>query len=362
MKNRHKEILASSLRYYLNIISISAILIFIIFFTLSIYLYEGANLYILVIYIALSLLCAIVYIVSKNSSDFKTLKISSYACVVSALIGITLIYAILNVHDRLISGIFIALIASVLLTPDHKFILVVSASVLIFPNLALLLQDISFQSKLAINVYLMVGALLYATVSTSRINRIMQVAKLEMALAKQQEETERLARVDTLTGLWNRRHFFELAKRELSRSSRTGTLPGLILILDIDCFKSINDDFGHACGDQLLKHFAHVWTATLRESDILGRIGGEEFAVMLPETGIREGEQVAERIRQATEAEVVYSKDFSYGATISIGGAVIQRDETIDHALNRADSLLYKAKGAGRNCVKLEGAPSGSQG
>ncbi|MFC4352597.1 GGDEF domain-containing protein [Fodinicurvata halophila] len=260
------------------------------------------------------------------------------------------------------AGIFIILIAAVQLTTGYKFILAATTSVLVFPNLALLPHDVPLQYKLIINVYLLTGAILYATVSVARVKRLKQIAKLETAFAEQQEETERLARVDALTGLWNRRHFFELTKREIYRAGREGTLPGILLVLDIDHFKNINDSFGHACGDELLKHLARTWTGTLRESDILGRIGGEEFAIMLPATGILEGEQVAERIRQAAKGEAVCFNGFSCSATVSIGGVVIQQAETIDHALSRADRLLYEAKNSGRNCVKLQDDAPVSQG
>ncbi|WP_162175136.1 GGDEF domain-containing protein [Fodinicurvata fenggangensis] len=182
-----------------------------------------------------------------------------------------------------------------------------------------------------------------------------------MDFAEQHEETERLARVDALTELWNRRHFFELAKREIYRAGREGTPPGILLILDIDHFKHINDTFGHAAGDEVLKHLARSWTALLRESDILGRIGGEEFAVLLPATGMQEGQEVAERLRQATETEAVVYNDSSFSVTLSIGGVSIQQNEAIDQALNRADRLLYRAKAAGRNRVDLEDEPSLSQ-
>ncbi len=272
----------------------------------------------------------------------------------SALVGITLIYISVGSLERLLAGIFIILIAAVQLTTGHRFIIVVAASVLLFPNLALLPHDASLQFKLIINVYLLTGVLLYTTVSASRVKRLRQVAKLEMAFAEQQEATERLARVDALTGLWNRRHFFELARRDIYRAGREGTPPGILLILDIDHFKSINDTYGHAGGDELLKQLARTWTAILRESDVLSRIGGEEFAVLLPATDITVGRDVAERLRQATEKKVVVFNDSSYSVTLSLGGVAVQQDETVDQALNRADRLLYEAKEAGRNCVRLE--------
>lgn len=257
------------------------------------------------------------------------------------------------------ASIFIILIAAVQLTTGYLFILAVTTSVLLFPNLALLPHDAPLQFKLIINVYLLTGAILYTTVSASRVKRLKQVAKLEMAFAEQQEETERLARVDALTSLWNRRHFFELARRDIYRAGREGTPPGILLILDIDHFKSINDTFGHAGGDELLKQLARTWAAILRESDILGRIGGEEFAVLLPATDISVGQEVAERLRQATEREVVAFNDSSYSVTMSLGGVAVKQNETVDQALNRADRLLYEAKEAGRNCVRLESGQPG---
>lgn len=361
-ERRYREIQSISLKHYLYVISASAIILYLIFFSLITYIYSKINLHVLTAYLILTLIFSVSIFISRKYKNYNILNITSFLCTISALIGITLIYLYIENLDRLLAGIFIILIAAVQLTTGYKFMLAAATSVLVFPNLALLPHDVPLQFKLIINVYLLTGVILYATVSVARVKRLKQIAKLETAFAEQQEETERLARVDAHTGLWNRRHFFELAKREIYRAGREGTLPSVILILDIDHFKNINDTFGHACGDELLKHLAHAWTGTLRESDILGRIGGEEFAIMLPATGIREGEQVAERIRQAAEGEVACFDGFSYSATVSIGGVVIQQAETIDHALSRADRLLYEAKASGRNCVKLQDIVPDSEG
>lgn len=361
-EEKYKEIQSVSLQRYLYVISATAIVLYLIFFTLITYINNSVNLYVLTIYLILTLIFSLSIFISRKYTSYNALNITSFLCITSALIGITLIYVSLGSLDRLLAGIFIILIAAVQLSTGYKFILAAATSVLIFPNFALLPHDIPLEFKLILNVYLLTGAILYATVSASRVKRLKQVAKLEMAFAEQQEQTERLARVDALTGLWNRRHFFELAKREIYRAGRQGTPPGILLILDIDHFKSINDTFGHAAGDELLKHLGRTWTAILRESDILGRIGGEEFAVLLPATGMQEGQEVAERLRQATEMETVVYNDSSFSVTLSLGGASIQQDETIDQSLNRADRLLYRAKEAGRNCVELEAAPSVSQG
>ncbi|BCK87021.1 hypothetical protein MIZ01_0791 [Sideroxyarcus emersonii] len=172
---------------------------------------------------------------------------------------------------------------------------------------------------------------------------------------KLERELEQQARKDMLTGLNNRRHFFELAELELTRARRHGK-PFSLLMLDLDNFKSVNDTYGHHIGDVALKKLGEVAMRTLREIDIVGRLGGEEFAGLLPETNGAQAQEVAERLRQEVErAAVKLEDDSALHFTVSIGLASLQAaDADVDSVLKRADAALYRAKHAGRNRVCKE--------
>lgn len=167
------------------------------------------------------------------------------------------------------------------------------------------------------------------------------------------KELENQACKDFLTDLPNRRHFFTLAEQELSHSHRYDK-PLSILMMDIDFFKSINDNYGHKTGDLVLKKLAHVCLIILREVDVIGRIGGEEFAILLPETSRIYAIEAAERIRQALEnANIVMDQhNVLLQFTVSIGVTTTNNLETtVDKLLQDADTALYQAKKSGRNKV-----------
>jgi diguanylate cyclase (GGDEF)-like protein/PAS domain S-box-containing protein len=166
------------------------------------------------------------------------------------------------------------------------------------------------------------------------------------------EELERRAHTDSLTGLANRGRFFELAEVELTRSLRYGN-PYAVLLLDIDNFKKINDEHGHKSGDVVLQALAKIMKKTLREIDIIGRIGGEEFAILLPETVGETAPDVAERLRKViAESEIKIAHRMTLHITVSIGVAMpIYHSHQIDNILREADAALYRAKNTGRNQV-----------
>ncbi|WP_448192795.1 sensor domain-containing diguanylate cyclase [Azospirillum sp. sgz301742] len=165
------------------------------------------------------------------------------------------------------------------------------------------------------------------------------------------EELQHLATVDPLTGMWNRRHFLELANRELERARRYDR-PLCVLMLDVDHFKWINDAHGHATGDTALVELAATCRVTLRGSDLLGRLGGEEFAVLLPETDTQCACEVAERLRCAIAAIDLPSPTGPIRLTASIGVAAMHpADASVEKPLSRADEALYRAKAEGRNRV-----------
>ncbi len=157
------------------------------------------------------------------------------------------------------------------------------------------------------------------------------------------------ASIDPLTGLFNRRGFAEACARMIEREANAGR-PVTALILDIDYFKSINDRFGHPAGDEILKLFAAVVVNNLRISDLSGRIGGEEFAALLP-CALDEGAVVAERVRESFAASGIVSDDGAVETTVSIGVAGGPAGTELEVLLAAADTALYQAKRGGRNRV-----------
>ncbi len=160
-----------------------------------------------------------------------------------------------------------------------------------------------------------------------------------------------LATVDSLTEVYNRRFFFENANREFARFKRYQH-PLSIIMLDLDNYKVINDTFGHVTGDLALKAVAQFIQENIRESDVLGRYGGDEFSLLLPETDLPKALEIAERLRQSVEANEFRTNNVTLKITISIGVASTN-DQVTDLAqlLLSADMALYDAKSAGRNCV-----------
>ena len=162
-----------------------------------------------------------------------------------------------------------------------------------------------------------------------------------------------LARTDSLTGILNRGAFEARAKEEVSRSIRFGQ-PLATVMMDIDHFKDINDRFGHALGDDALRSFVKLVSGQLRTCDVLGRWGGEEFALMLPSTTARAAFEVAERIRLAVKAAPFSMEEDGNPIHLSVSAGVtdLRDGDTVDTMLDRADQALYAAKSDGRNCVR----------
>jgi diguanylate cyclase (GGDEF)-like protein/PAS domain S-box-containing protein len=179
------------------------------------------------------------------------------------------------------------------------------------------------------------------------LNDISQRKELEAELFHQ-------ASTDALTGVSNRRYFMAQAEQELRRSRRFARELSVMMV-DLDHFKHVNDEHGHAAGDAILQGVVKRALESLRQSDQLGRLGGEEFAVILPETGLTAANEAAERLRKHVADRPFIAEPLIVPCTVSVGVAQMNaNDGTIDDLFNRADKALYRAKKQGRNRVEID--------
>jgi diguanylate cyclase (GGDEF)-like protein len=183
---------------------------------------------------------------------------------------------------------------------------------------------------------------------------ILNSENLENDLKRTQIQLKELATTDALTGIANRRHFLELAEREFQRTRRHKHDLS-ILMIDLDYFKKVNDNYGHAVGDKVLIGFADICRKNLREIDIFGRLGGEEFAILLPQTSIHDSKIMAERLCSLVPQSDIDAGNQKLRMTISIGVAVLKPEEDkLNAVLKRADDAMYEAKRNGRNQVVVD--------
>ena len=168
--------------------------------------------------------------------------------------------------------------------------------------------------------------------------------------AQYHETIYKMTIVDGLTGVNNKRFLMETLEREIPRARRHQR-PLALVMFDIDHFKHINDTYGHLAGDYVLKELAQLVKGRLRPDDVLGRYGGEEFCVVLPETDLNGGASMAEAIRMLVEGHAFVFEQERITVTISLGVAVLQDDNDVTSFLKNADERLYAAKRGGRNQV-----------
>lgn len=174
-------------------------------------------------------------------------------------------------------------------------------------------------------------------------------------LQRMTEQLTLMSQTDPLTGIANRRMMMDVLKEEYSRARRYGHNLS-VLMLDLDHFKQINDCHGHATGDLVLKEFVETVKPEIRASDCFARMGGEEFAVLLPQSNLGSARQLAERLCRAVAALTFKSPQGEFSVTVSIGVAVLgDKDASPEHLINRADRCLYAAKSEGRNRVRPRG-------
>lgn len=178
------------------------------------------------------------------------------------------------------------------------------------------------------------------------------IQRSQRALRRAKAEIQQLEATDGLTNAMSRRAFLDLAEHEFSRAKRFQR-PLAVLMLDLDHFKTINDTFGHPFGDLVLSTCAAAWKTALRDNDILGRMGGEEFCVILPECTLDSAARTAERLRQVIEELKFPSAPTDFSVTASIGYAIVsEQDANLAGTIERADRVLYQAKLRGRNRVE----------
>ncbi len=178
-----------------------------------------------------------------------------------------------------------------------------------------------------------------------------EVAVQTRELQKSNKKLKELSITDPLTGIKNRRSFFEQAELNI-KSCRQRNKPLSLMALDIDFFKKINDTYGHKKGDDTLCFFTSLCESMIRQTDLLARVGGEEFAILLPSAELSSAREIAERIRRELEVQSSSPDSPVPPLTVSIGLVCLEKDETITQAVERADALLYKAKESGRNQVQ----------
>ncbi|MDT8878889.1 GGDEF domain-containing protein [Halomonas saccharevitans] len=176
------------------------------------------------------------------------------------------------------------------------------------------------------------------------------VMLMMLRLQRQRDELRHLSQTDMLTGLFNRRRLQEVAEQEFTRRQRHPS-PLSLMLLDLDHFKHINDAFGHPVGDEVLSSFAEILRHQVRRLDTVARMGGEEFAVLLPDTDGQDARQLAERVREATRAMPLPTEAGDYRLTVSIGVTEARQGDSFEHLYTRADRRLYAAKEAGRDRV-----------
>jgi len=195
----------------------------------------------------------------------------------------------------------------------------------------------------------------YTSADLDALEMLAATAVIAIQNARLFGRVQQLATLDPLTGVANRRHFLELAHHEMERAKRYHH-PLSLLMIDVDHFKQLNDTYGHLAGDQALQAIAARLRDNLRENDIIGRFGGEEFVVLLPETGLEQALHVAERLRGAIGAQPVATDEGEVGVSVSIGVASCEcarQPLSVEQLLERADDALYVAKRRGRNQIQV---------
>ncbi|MBK7971820.1 MAG: GGDEF domain-containing protein [Deltaproteobacteria bacterium] len=245
-----------------------------------------------------------------------------------------------------IGGPLLVIMAAPAVSPTAMSAIVMCLLGVAIPNLAMLATGQPWLTVFSTNHYLVMGGALSMGIAILLERDARRAFSLEV-------ELETAATTDPLTGVFNRRRFLDLAEAEVARARRYGHALSVIMF-DLDHFKQINDRHGHHGGDQVLRVFPSRIDKHLRRNDTLGRLGGEEFAIVLPETDRGAAVAAAERVRAAIAAATIPVGSTAVALTLSAGCAELAPDDPdFDALLRRADAALYRAKRAGRNRVEL---------
>jgi diguanylate cyclase (GGDEF)-like protein len=253
------------------------------------------------------------------------------------------------VHQVVVSYFLIGMAGSAIAVfSANRLMLLCAIAILLIPSLG---WFFSRGDLLSIGMAAGGTAFLLSAIRSSRVlSRAMrQNLRLKHRLIRAKSAAENLARVDELTGLANRRAFYETAESMAAQSRRLGT-PLSLIALDVDYFKKINDSHGHLWGDNALQHLAKLMTTSLRSTDVCGRIGGEEFAILLPGTPLQDALAVAETLRKDLAAAPLPMPGGELVVTASLG--VTEGNSGVGELMQQADTALYLAKANGRNRVE----------
>ncbi len=190
----------------------------------------------------------------------------------------------------------------------------------------------------------------------ARVNRELKIQSLIKELKASYEKLQELAQTDPLTRLYNRRYFSEISSNILNLAKREKK-PLSVVMLDIDKFKRVNDTYGHQVGDEVIVSLANILKANKRESDIVCRYGGEEFVILLPNTPIDGAVNFANKLREKVQSYILNLDDgtiLKFTISLGVSSVNLEKEATIEKALNRADEALYESKNSGRNRVSLK--------
>lgn len=269
---------------------------------------------------------------------------ASAVAVAGAIVVAVIFFAVHRRPDLAVLAEFQVVLVMMALLPARSAVRVCAVGVVAATNAGFEFMGIAWGERAIYNGLLGAAVAMMLVVSEQAYANWTRTLELEGRLRRE-------ALVDALTHIMNRRAFFEIGEKLWMGCTRAKR-PACVLLIDVDEFKAVNDSHGHAVGDELLRRLAAAFTRELRGSDLIGRYGGEEFAVMLPETGREAGLLVAERLLAAARATSVDSAAGSVGCTVSIGLATLEAEPMLlEQLLRVADDALYAAKRQGRDRV-----------
>lgn len=228
-----------------------------------------------------------------------------------------------------------------------------------FQELELANKDLFIQNQKNIQKYYLIILVLFILFTVTSYRQWHLVRKTNKKLNSTIKELnhanyklEQIARTDPLTKISNRRDMIDKIESEKKRFSRNGK-PFVLIMADIDNFKNVNDKFGHDAGDFILQSVSHLMRSSMREQDVLGRWGGEEFLMLLPETDLEGGYLLAQKILKNVSHTPYIFGSHSISITLTFGVAVYDVFQDIEHCIRRADEAMYEGKNSGKNCVAV---------